>query len=192
LQGCNLCKFCGVRNLCKTTFCHFLNCKTYSMKQSSSSKVNSSFTSQECTRILWIPKIHYRVHKSLPLAPILGQITSVHNLQPYFLKIHFNITFPSMPRLCKCSFPFRLNYQSRYASLFSPIRTACPAHLALDWIILITFSELYNPRKSSLCNFLQPSVTSCFLGALSSSASILRHPHIIFFPECDRPRFTPI
>jgi len=91
-------------------FAHFLNCKIYSMEQSSSSKVNSSFTCQECTRISWNPKIHYRVHKSPSLVPILNQISSVHNLQSYFLKIHFNITLPPMPRLCKCSLPFRLYY----------------------------------------------------------------------------------
>jgi len=75
--------FVGVWNSCKNTFffARFLNCKTYSMEQSSSSKVNSSFTSQECTRILWNPKIYYRVHKSPPLVPILNQINSVHNLK---------------------------------------------------------------------------------------------------------------
>jgi hypothetical protein len=176
--------FVGVRNSSKTAFffAHFLNCKTYSMEQSSSSKVNSSFTSQECTRILGNTKIQHLVHKSPSLVPILSQINSVHNLQSCFLKIQFNITFPIMPRLCKCSHPYRFSYQSRYAFLFSPIRTACPVHLALDWIILIIFRDLYEPWNSSLCNFLQPSVSSCLLGALSSSAPYSQTPSHYILP----------
>ena len=126
--------------------------------------------------------VYYRVNMGPPLVPSLSQINSVQNLQSCFLKIHFNITFPSMHRLCKCSFPFRLNYQSRYAVLFSPIRTACLAHLDLDWIILIIFRDIYNPWNSLLYNFLQPSVTSSFLGVLSSSAPYSQTPSHCILP----------
>jgi hypothetical protein len=60
----------------------------------------------------------------------------IHILQSGFLKIHFNIILPSTPRCFTC-----LTY------------------LILDFIIC----KVYKFRSSSLCNFLQPPVTSSFI-----------------------------
>jgi hypothetical protein len=44
------------------------------------------------------PEGYFHVHKSPPLVPTLNQMHPVYNFPSYFLKIYFNIVFPSTPR----------------------------------------------------------------------------------------------
>jgi len=54
------------------------------MQQSPSSETNNHSASQKISLLLWNPKVHYRVHNSLPLIPILNQMHPVHILPPYY------------------------------------------------------------------------------------------------------------
>jgi hypothetical protein len=54
-------------------------------------KAPKCLATQEYPNILWNPTIHYHVHNSPPLIPILSQIKPVHTTTSYFSKIHFNI-----------------------------------------------------------------------------------------------------
>ena len=73
--------------------------------------------------------------------------------------------------------------------LTSPKRATCPAHLILlELITRITYREEYRPLSSSICGFLNSSVTSPLLGP-NILLSILFSNTLSLW---QRPSFTPI
>jgi hypothetical protein len=65
----------------------------------------SRLAGQEIFRLLHKPTVYYRVNKRLPVIPILSQMNPAHTLQPYFLKLHFNIVLPSTTRSSQYTLP---------------------------------------------------------------------------------------
>jgi hypothetical protein len=89
---------------------------TNSTEQSPPWEASSSSAGQEIPRILSKRKVHYRVHKSLSLVPVLSEINLVHVLPSSFNNDPFKTILPSTHRSRKCS--LSLSALSTYQYVF--------------------------------------------------------------------------
>ena len=79
---------------------------------------------EEITCILHIPKVHYRMHKSPSLAPVLSLINSVHAPEYSFYYAHFNI-LPCTLRYSMWSLFMRFPHQNPVWNFLS-LLVECP------------------------------------------------------------------
>jgi hypothetical protein len=122
------------------------------------------------------PKVHYRVHKSLPLDPILSKMQSFHTLRHIYLRPIWIL-----------SFHLRLGHlvptKTLYALRGAPMRATCPDHhILLDFTILILLGEKYKLYSSWLINFLQFAASASLLGTTISSPFRSQTPWSQFSP----------
>jgi hypothetical protein len=104
------------------------------MELSPSEEAANSAATQEFPNILSNPKVHYRVHKILPLVPVLSQINPIHTIPSYISKIHFNIIHPLRLGLLSGLFPSVFPTNVLYAFLLSLlVLHALPTSSSFTW-----------------------------------------------------------
>ena len=125
----------------------------------------------------------YKSHRSITVLTTachwsLTPIATIHSLPSHFFKINFNVIFPYTPRSSKWFLSFLFPPHNPVFLFSSPLLHAtCSTHLILhDYITWRSLHIQYNSRSSSLCNFLQSTVTSPTTPPLTVQNIFLKFP----------------
>jgi hypothetical protein len=102
------------------------------MEQSPSWEANRFEASQEISRVLLNPKVHYRIHNCSPPVTHLSQPNLVHNPTSHFLMIHMFVT-SRLFTLLEYSLTYNLRLAHRnYSKLHNLYYTY---HLLIVWLL---------------------------------------------------------
>ena len=127
-----------------------------------SSRQAKSFSASEASpRVVWNPRVHYRVHKSPPLLPFLSQINPHH--------IRYILTLSaSKHRYSKLSpfsdFPTKIPYTFLSLACHMPRPSYPPFSISP-----VIYGEQHKAWRSTLCILLQPPFIHPSLAQISSS-----------------------
>ena len=143
----------------------------YAMEKSPSWEANRFSASQEISRILWNPNVHYRIYKCLPRAPSWARSIQSMPTHPTTWRSILIRSSNLCLDLSGCLFPFRLP-----SSLL--LRATCPTHLILlDLITRKILDKECRSLSSSLCSVLYSPVTSSLLGPNILLSTIFSNTH---------------
>ena len=149
---------------------------TYSLEQSPSWESNRFSDSQEIPRILWNPKLHYRMNKFLPPVPILSHINLVHGPHPASWRPIVILSSPPGLGLPSGTFPSGFPPKPVYTYPLPYTWYLPRPSLSSRFVTRIIFGEEYRSMSSLLCSFLHSPVTSFLLGQIFSSELCFQIP----------------
>ena len=110
-------------------------------------------------------KVHHRTHKCPPPVNILSELHPVPATPSHFQKIHLNTILPSASGSPQWTLSLRFPYQNPvYATPLPHMRHMPRTSHSSRFYPRTILSVVYRQLSSSLCNFLQSSVTSSLLG----------------------------
>jgi hypothetical protein len=135
---------------------------------------------QELPSNLWNPKVHYRVHKSPPLVPILRQIDSVHTTPSCLSKIHFNIHPPTSFVFLSGLLPSGFPTDILHAFLFSySCYIPCLSHP--PWLDHSNYTwHRVQVMKLLIMQFSPTHHFICLQSKYSSQHPVFEHPQSLF------------
>jgi hypothetical protein len=115
-------------------------------------KLNVTQLVEKHPAFLWNPKVHYRVHTSPPLDPILSQPNPVRPIDPCLHEVHLNVILPPTRRSSQWSLSFGPPNQNPVNT--SPLPHAF--HMSLTIINYKIFLAILSGSRSLRAGSKQP------------------------------------
>jgi len=98
--------------------------------------------------LLWNPQVHYRIHNTPPLVPVLSQMSPFNIFTPFFPKIHSNIILLFTPSSFEWFLSFSLSNQNN-VFLIPTMRATCLTNHIL--VYFISMVKLLIMQSSPAC-----------------------------------------